>query len=91
MTQYRCGPRKQSVKVTVDALDSTEQMYQTMHSALTWGLLVGGICLGLVLGYIVGSFALKYINRLRKESMEMYTIPNKDIRITPTLTSPVDR
>ncbi|OWA54996.1 putative Receptor-type guanylate cyclase gcy-19 [Hypsibius exemplaris] len=91
MATYRCGDRRQMVQFTVASLDAQAALYTTMHQPLTWGFIIGGIVVGLIIASLVASYVYTYVNRLRKESMEMYTIPNKEIRITPTLLSPVDR
>jgi hypothetical protein len=89
--QMRCGDRRQAVQSYLDTLTYHAAMVTKMSEPLTWGLVFGGIVVSAVVLYVAGRRAFILMNRLRKEKMEMYTIAKKNIRITPTLISPVDR
>lgn len=87
----RCGDRRELVTRYMEATAAKERTYDITHDPETWGYVFLGVVIGLMLASYFGRHVYIYLNRLRMENMEQYAISSKNIRITPTQYSPVDR
>ena len=87
----RCGDRRQKVASFMDEIKTDIQLVAALTNPATWGEVAAGLIVGGAAAWYFGQKLFVFLNRLRKESMEQYAISSKNIRLTPTLHSPVDR